>query len=282
MSIKRIAGKETTQYTLDQYANALSTGSEAEKRMNIGELVLDIGTDPSNPTLYIANIDGNLNQIQGGNGGGVSQIIAGNNITLTPSTGTGIVTINATGGANVEAIPAIYFTAPITGNNQTFSNAELLKYVSNANITLFLNGSLLENEFYTLTGDTLTVTTLIQAGDSIDLPIQYIVSNGGAAGNPGGNNTSLQYNQNGVFGGVPTAGYDGNRLILGSNANVSVTGGNSGQFLRTDGLGNLSWAAGGSGGNLLVIARTGNVEIPVTGGILTVIGRTGNIPVVVG
>ena len=281
MSIKRIVGKETTQYTLDQYANALANSSVAEKRMNIGELVLDIGTDPLNPTLYIANIDGGLNQIQGGNGGDVRRIIAGNNITITPSTGTGFVTINS--DTNVQAIPAIYFTAPVTGNNQTFSNAELLKYVSNANITLFLNGSLLENEFYTLAGDTLTITTPIQIGDSIDLPIQYIVSNGGgAAGNPGGNNTSLQYNQNGVFGGVPNAGFDGNRLILGSNSDISINGGNNGQFLRTDGLGNLSWAAGGSGGNLLIITRTGNVEVPVTGGVLTVIGRTGNIPVVVG
>lgn len=35
---------------------------------------------------------------------------------------------------------------------------------------------------------------------------------------------------------------------LGSNANVIITGGNVGEVLTTDGAGNLSWSAGGSGG----------------------------------
>jgi len=34
---------------------------------------------------------------------------------------------------------------------------------------------------------------------------------------------------------------------LGSNSNVKITGGSSGQYLSTDGTGNLSWAAGGGG-----------------------------------
>ena len=36
---------------------------------------------------------------------------------------------------------------------------------------------------------------------------------------------------------------------LGSNSNVKIQGGSSGQYLQTDGAGNLSWAAGGGGGS---------------------------------
>ena len=35
---------------------------------------------------------------------------------------------------------------------------------------------------------------------------------------------------------------------LGSVSNLKITGGSSGQYLRTDGTGNLTWAAGGGGG----------------------------------
>jgi hypothetical protein len=74
--------------------------------------------------------------------------------------------------ANVSqsnAIPAIYFEANASGNNQQFSNSYLTGYTSNTDITLFLNGSLLENQFYTLSGNVLTVTTSLDVGDSIDV-----------------------------------------------------------------------------------------------------------------
>ena len=68
-----------------------------------------------------------------------------------------------------NAIPAIYFEAPQAGGNQTFSNSYLSSYGSNTDITLFLNGALLENDFYTLSGNTLTVTTVLEAGDTINV-----------------------------------------------------------------------------------------------------------------
>ena len=70
--------------------------------------------------------------------------------------------------------------------------------------------------------------------------------------------------------------------ILGSNANVSITGGAFGQYLKTDGAGNLSWASTGTGsGTLNIYARSGIVPISITGGILNVVGRSGNISVIV-
>ena len=66
-----------------------------------------------------------------------------------------------------------------------------------------------------------------------------------------GANTQLQFNANGVFGGIPNVTWNGTILSLGSISNVSIGGGNDGYVLQTDGTGNLSWTAqtGGGGGN---------------------------------
>jgi hypothetical protein len=58
---------------------------------------------------------------------------------------------------------------------------------------------------------------------------------------PGGSNTQIQYNNNGLWGGIPTVTYDGVDLNLGSSDNVKILGGTSNQILKTDGSGNLSW-----------------------------------------
>lgn len=77
------------------------------------------------------------------------------------------------------------------------------------------------------------------------------VNDNGSGGNgvPGGLNTQLQYNNASAFGGIPTATYEFGILSLGSNSQIKITGGSTGQYLQTDGAGNLSWAAGGGGGN---------------------------------
>lgn len=62
-----------------------------------------------------------------------------------------------------------------------------------------------------------------------------------SGGIPGGSNTQLQFNDNGVFGGVPNSSFDGANLTLGSNTNIKLTGGNANSVLLTDGTGNLSW-----------------------------------------
>lgn len=65
---------------------------------------------------------------------------------------------------------------------------------------------------------------------------------------PGGNNSQLQYNNNGSFAGIPNVTFNGSILNLGSPAGLSISGGENGYFLQTDGAGNLTWAAGGGGG----------------------------------
>ena len=85
---------------------------------------------------------------------------------------------------------------------------------------------------------------------------------GGGNGSPGGTNAQIQFNDAGTFGG--DVGFTYNKTTdtmsavnvnvtgeanLGSVANVTITGGTAGYLLRTDGAGNLSWVAGGGGGN---------------------------------
>ena len=74
----------------------------------------------------------------------------------------------------VTAIPAIYFPVVADGNNQTFSNSFLSAYSSNTDITLFYNGALLDSPYYTLSGDTITVNTVLTTGDSIDVIRQFV------------------------------------------------------------------------------------------------------------
>lgn len=76
-----------------------------------------------------------------------------------------------------------------------------------------------------------------------------------------GSNTQFQYNDGNVLAGASGLTYNkltntttvGNLRVgtlanLGSPANVTISGGSLGYVLTTDGLGNLSWGAGGGGG----------------------------------
>lgn len=85
---------------------------------------------------------------------------------------------------------------------------------------------------------------------------------GGGNGSPGGSNEQIQFNDAGAFGG--DVGFTYNKTTdtmsavnvniageanLGAVGNITITGGVAGYLLRTDGAGNLSWVAGGGGGN---------------------------------
>lgn len=77
-----------------------------------------------------------------------------------------------------------------------------------------------------------------------------------------GNNTQVQYNNNGLLAASSSFTFNSNsntlsitnlqvsnRANLGTIANVSILGGINGYFLQTDGSGNLTWAPAGNGGN---------------------------------
>jgi hypothetical protein len=65
---------------------------------------------------------------------------------------------------------------------------------------------------------------------------------------------------------------------LGNVGNVSITGGSNGQYLKTDGTGNLTWGTIGTAG---IANGTSNVNIPTSGGnVNTSVGGVANVFVV--
>jgi hypothetical protein len=108
--------------------------------------------------------------------GGVTQIVAGTNVTISPAGGTGAVTVNATGGAS--AYVRTSFTA--TSGQTAFTVTYAVGYLQ-----VYLNGVLLATSDYTatsgtgftlavgaLTGDiveALVITTSVSGVSSIDV-----------------------------------------------------------------------------------------------------------------
>ena len=132
----------------------------------------------------------------------------------------------------------------------------------------------------------------------------YFYANGqpfNAGGNPLGPNFSVQYNNNGVFGGNSAFLYDNaNSLVtvpslkvnglanLGPVGNVTITGGSTGYLLTTDGNGVLQWLPPGSSAaisngssNVNIATANGNITAGVAG-VGNVVTITSNSVVVAG
>jgi alpha-tubulin suppressor-like RCC1 family protein len=80
---------------------------------------------------------------------------------------------NITGLQTITQVPTVYLVAPAAGNNQVFSNVILGSYTANTDMTVFLNGVLIQNTEYTLLGDQLTVNTYLNLNDTIDVTTQF-------------------------------------------------------------------------------------------------------------
>jgi hypothetical protein len=91
----------------------------------------DFGT-AANSTKLTKNASGNLEWVaDSGGGSGVSQIVAGTNVTIAPTGGTGVVTINSSGGGgtdtnlisrNVKAYGNILFGSEFGLGNAQYNN----------------------------------------------------------------------------------------------------------------------------------------------------------------
>lgn len=177
----------------------------------------------------------------------VSGNIAANNIAVTTEANLGnVANIVITGGANgqflqtdgngnvsfanaVTVIPAVYFTAASAGNNQTFSNTVLASYAANTDISLYYNGSLLESDFYTLSGDTITLNTPVRVGDSISVTRQFASSINVVASNPYGNSNVAAYlpTYTGTLGAANIVNSTGNsNIAFESDGSITVNVGN--------------------------------------------------------
>jgi hypothetical protein len=180
-------------YSPNYFANAIAfanaTGyitTSSLFKYNSGTEVLTVGTVSATGNITGDYFIGNGSQLTGlpagysnadvatylASGTLTSNVITTGNVDAGFFIGDGSQLTNLSTG--VTAIPAIYFPVVADGNNQTFSNSFLSAYSSNTDITLFYNGALLDSPYYTLSGDTITVNTVLTTGDSIDVIRQFV------------------------------------------------------------------------------------------------------------
>lgn len=106
--------------------------------------------------------------------GGVSQIVAGTNITISPVGGTGVVTINASGGGGASAYTRTSFTA--TAGQTVFSVTYSVGYLQ-----VYVNGVLLATSDYTASSGTdFTLGVACSSGDIVEALVitTSVIANG--------------------------------------------------------------------------------------------------------
>lgn len=143
-------------------------------------------------------------------GGGVSQIVAGTNVTISPVGGTGVVTINATGGTSLygqtqNVSPFETSLGFEAGNSNTGANNTYLGYQAGRSHT----------------GATNSVVIGYQAFDVATIPSNNVVIGTSACGATSNTsqNVVIGYNAAGT-----TTALGGDSVIIGNDAGRTVTG----------------------------------------------------------
>lgn len=92
--------------------------------------------------------------------------------------GTGNLEWSQGGGtSNIVSLPPVYFvSSPSPGTGQEFTSPILSNYNDRSDITLFVNGQLLEFQNYTLAGDTVTIDTYLPPNANVDIIRQFVSS----------------------------------------------------------------------------------------------------------
>ncbi len=212
-----------------------------------------------------------------------------------------LVTTNTVSGGNVTATQYLSaLNANITGTTNlsgavTITNTSNLTSFGNINFTSAPNVTLGAVANLHISGGIAGYFLRTDGAGNLS----WSVGGGGGNGNPGGNTTEVQFNDNGTFGASANFAFNpynytltvdntnlksanvstslvsnlssnlrtnttisGNltlpanvnatnspNISLGSVSNLHIEGGVNGYVLQTDGAGNLSWTAGGGGGN---------------------------------
>jgi len=153
-----IANGGTGQTTASAAFNALSPVTST------GDLILGTGVNSAGRLAigangYVLTSNGTTASWAAASGG-VTQIIAGTNVTISPAGGTGAVTINASGGASAYSRTTFTATAGQTAFTVTYAVGYLQIYV---------NGVLLTGSDYTASSGTdFTLGVACAAGDIVE------------------------------------------------------------------------------------------------------------------
>jgi len=131
-----------------------------------GDLILGNGTNSATrlgigASTYVLTSNGTTASWAAATGG-VSQIVAGTNVTISPVGGTGVVTINASGSGGASAYTRTSFTA--TASQTVFTVTYAVGYLQ-----VYVNGVLLATSDYTATSGTdFTLGVACSVGDIVE------------------------------------------------------------------------------------------------------------------
>lgn len=152
----------TGQTTAGAAFNALSPVTTT------GDLIIGNGTNSSTRLAigtngYVLTSNGTTATWSAATGG-VSQIIAGTNVTISPAGGTGVVTINSTGGGGGGSSAYTRTTFTATAGQTAFTVTYAVGYLQ-----IYVNGVLLTGSDYTATsGTNFTLNVACIAGDVVE------------------------------------------------------------------------------------------------------------------
>jgi len=138
LNVKNI-NVSTNLTTVNLTATSITTGT------GVGGIIAGANVIYSN--VFVANSGGYVQFADGskqytanaGTSGGVTQIVAGTNVTISPAGGTGVVTINSSGG-NTFGFGQIF-----TPNNSTYANAtsanDKITFTGESGVYVFANST---------------------------------------------------------------------------------------------------------------------------------------------
>ena len=193
--------------------------------------------------------------------------VSGNAVVGNLST---VGTVFATGNGSFSNVSAI-----LGAFTNVSGNGSLLTGITGANVTGQVGNALIAGTVYTNAQPNITSVGALTSLSVVGIATVGNVLTGGfvsATGNVTGGNLSTA---GAVSAGTLTVS---GVSSLGNVGNVGITGGTAGQYLRTDGAGNLSFATIGTSG---IANGTSNVDIPVSGGnVNTSVGGVANVFVV--
>ena len=257
--------------------------------LTTGNIILNAGNSNISASTFI----GNINVTSSANLGSIANVkITGGAANYVISTdGAGNLTWVAQsggGGGGGGAYNPVLDTFTGTGSQTAFTLSVTPATIYNTLVNI--DGVSQLHDAYSLVGSTVTFDSAPSNGAIIEV---LILATTAVGGTPGGSNTQVQFNNDGNFGGSSGLTFDSttttltaNNVVvssdanLGSVSNVTITGGTSGQYLQTDGAGNLSWSTVVTGSTSNISNGNSNVDIPSANGNVTV-SSAGNANVVV-
>lgn len=256
--------------------------------LTTGNIILNAGNSNISASTFI----GNINVTNLANLGSIANVKitggAANYVISTDGTGNLTWVAQSGGGGGSGAYNPVLDTFAGTGSQTAFTLSVTPATIYNTIVNI--DGVSQLHDAYSLVGATITFDSAPSNGAAIEV---LILATTDAGGTPGGSNTQVQFNNDGNFGGSSGLTFDSttttltsNNIVvsssanLGSVSNVIITGGTTGQYLQTDGAGNLSWSTVVSGSTSNISNGNSNVNIATANGNVN-ISSTGNANVVV-